>query len=46
MPERRLKESEYSAGPDDSIADLATFPSIRNRDRPGIDRALYPSVRR
>ncbi|MGH7070866.1 MAG: glutathione binding-like protein [Acetobacteraceae bacterium] len=44
--ETRLKGSEYLAGPDYSIADIATFPWIRNPDRRGIDLALYPSVRR
>ncbi|HUA78437.1 MAG TPA: glutathione S-transferase N-terminal domain-containing protein [Acetobacteraceae bacterium] len=44
--EKRLSESEYLAGPDYSIADIATFPWVRNPDRRGIDLADYPSVRR
>jgi GSH-dependent disulfide-bond oxidoreductase len=44
--EKRLSESEYLAGPEYSIADIATFPWIRNPDRRGIDLADYPSVRR
>lgn len=44
--EKHLGESEYLAGPDYSIADIATFPWLRNPDRRGIDLADYPAVRR
>ena len=44
--EKRLSESEFLAGPDYSIADIATFPWIRNPDRRGIDLADYPAIRR
>jgi GSH-dependent disulfide-bond oxidoreductase len=44
--EKRLSESEYLSGPDYSIADIATFPWIRNPDRRGIDLADYPAIRR
>ncbi len=43
---KRLSESEYLAGPDYSIADIATFPWIRNPQRRNIDLAQYPAVRR
>lgn len=44
--EKRLAESEYLAGPEYSIADIATFPWVRNPDRRGIDLAHYPAVKR
>ncbi len=44
--EKRLAASEYLAGPEYSIADIATFPWIRNPDRRGIDLAAYPAVKR
>jgi len=44
--EKRLSESAYLAGPDYSIADICTFPWVRNPDRRGIDLAAYPSVQR
>ncbi|RVT97858.1 glutathione S-transferase family protein [Rhodovarius crocodyli] len=44
--EKRLSESPYLAGPDYSIADIATFPWIRNPGRRGIDLAAYPAVQR
>ena len=44
--EKRLGESEYLAGPDYSVADIATFPWVRNPDRRGIDLADYPAVKR
>ncbi|HTW28674.1 MAG TPA: glutathione binding-like protein [Acetobacteraceae bacterium] len=44
--DKRLAKSEYLAGPDYSIADIATFPWVRNPDRRGIDLAEYPHVRR
>ena len=44
--DQRLAESEYLAGADYSIADIATFPWVRNPARRGIDLADYPHVRR
>ena len=44
--DQRLGESEYLAGADYSIADIATFPWVRNPARRGIDLADYPHVRR
>jgi GST-like protein len=44
--EKRLKESAYLAGDEYSIADIATFPWIRNPDRRGIDLSEYPGVKR
>ncbi|MEH6632787.1 MAG: glutathione S-transferase N-terminal domain-containing protein [Halopseudomonas aestusnigri] len=44
--DRRLAESKYLAGDDYTIADMATFPWIRNPDRKGVDMANYPNVNR
>jgi GST-like protein len=44
--EKRLSESPWLAGEEYSIADIATFPWIRNPDRRGIDLAQYPAVAR
>ncbi len=44
--DKRLQESEFLAGPDYGIADIATFPWIRNPDRRGINLADYPAVQR
>jgi GST-like protein len=44
--EKRLSESPYLAGDEYSIADIATFPWIRNPDRRDIDLAEYPAVQR
>ncbi len=44
--ERRLAESTYLAGDDYTIADMATFPWIRNPDRKGVDMVDYPNVNR
>ena len=44
--EKRLSDSAYLAGGDYSIADIATFPWIRNPDRRGIDLAEFPAVKR
>jgi GST-like protein len=44
--DKRLSESEYLAGRDYSMADIITFPWIRNPDRRGIDLADYPHVKR
>jgi GST-like protein len=43
--EKRLAEAEYLAG-DYSIADIATFPWVRNPERRGIDLADFPAVKR
>ena len=44
--DKRLDESTFLAGPEYSIADIATFPWVRNPDRRGINLADYPSVKR
>ncbi|MGG5807811.1 glutathione binding-like protein [Falsiroseomonas sp. CW058] len=44
--EKRLSGSEYLAGDEYSIADIATFPWIRLPERRGIDLAHYPAVQR
>lgn len=44
--DKRLAESAYLAGPDYSIADIATFPWIRNAERRKIDLGQYPNVAR
>lgn len=44
--EKRLAASEYLAGPDYSIADIATYPWVRNPDRRDIDLSAYPAVKR
>lgn len=46
--DRRLAESAYLAGPDYSIADIATFPWTmpRQQEMHRIDIDLYPNVRR
>jgi GST-like protein len=44
--DKRLSEVEYLAGRDYSMADIITFPWIRNPDRRGIDLADYPHVKR
>ena len=44
--DKRLSEAEYLAGRDYSMADIITFPWIRNPDRRGIDLADYPNVQR
>jgi GSH-dependent disulfide-bond oxidoreductase len=44
--EKRLSASPYLAGEEYSIADIATFPWVRNPDRRGIDLAEYPAVQR
>jgi len=38
--------SAFLAGPDYSIADICTFPWIRNAERRGIDLAHYPHLQR
>ena len=42
--EKRLSEAPFLAGAEYSIADIATFPWIRNPDRRGIDLAEFPAV--
>jgi GST-like protein len=44
--EKRLSESPYLAGEAYTIADIATFPWVRNPDRRGIDLAHFPAVKR
>jgi GST-like protein len=44
--DKRLAESPYLAGADYSIADIATFPWIRNSERRGIDLTQFPAVQR
>ncbi|CAH0267987.1 glutathione binding-like protein [Roseomonas sp. CECT 9278] len=44
--DKRLADSAYLAGPDYSIADIATFPWIRNPERRGVDLGQYPNVAR
>lgn len=44
--EKRLAESEFLAGPDYTIADIATFPWVRNPERRGVDLVQFPSVQR
>ena len=44
--QKRLEASSYLAGDQYSIADIATFPWVRNPDRRGIDLSDYPAVAR
>jgi GST-like protein len=44
--DKRLAESPYLAGDAYSIADIATFPWIRNPDRRNVDLGQYPNVLR
>ncbi len=44
--EKRLSEADYLAGPEYSMADIITFPWIRNPDRRNIDLSEYPHVER
>ncbi len=44
--ETRLAASKYLASEEYSIADIATFPWVRDPDRRGIDLADYPAVLR
>jgi len=44
--DKRLSESAFLAGPDYSIADIATFPWVRNPDRRDITLSDYPAVAR
>jgi len=42
----RLEESPYLAGDEYTMADIITFPWIRNPDRRGVDLNDYPGVKR
>ena len=44
--DKRLQQAAYLAGPDYSIADIATFPWIHGAERRGIELADYPAVQR
>jgi GSH-dependent disulfide-bond oxidoreductase len=44
--DHRLEECPYLAGEEYSIADIATFPWVREPERRGIDFADYPAVGR
>jgi GST-like protein len=44
--DKRLSDSAYLAGADYSIADIATFPWIRNAERRNVDLGQYPNVLR
>ncbi len=44
--DKRLGEAAYLAGKDYTIADICTFPWIRNPDRRGINLDDYPNVKR
>jgi GST-like protein len=44
--DKRLTESEYLAGDDYSIADIATFPWLRYPDRRGLSYDMFPGIKR
>ena len=44
--DKRLAEVTWLAGDEYSMADIITFPWIRNPERRGIDLANYPNVKR
>jgi len=44
--DKRLSQSAYLAGDAYSMADIATFPWIRNPERRNIDLAEFPALRR
>jgi GST-like protein len=44
--DRRLGESEYLAGDDYTIADIATFPWLRSHERQGQDLNNFPGLKR
>ena len=44
--DRRLAEAEYLAGDGFTIADIATFPWVRNPERRDIDFAEFPNMAR
>ena len=43
--DRRLGESEWLAGPDYTIADMATFPWLRSYENQGQDLNDYPKLK-
>ncbi len=43
--DRRLGESEWLAGPDYTIADMATFPWLRSHENQGQDLNDYPKLK-
>ena len=44
--DKSLSEAAYLAGDEYSIADIATFPWVRNPERRNIDLSAYPNVKR
>ncbi len=44
--DKRLSDAEWLAGAEYSLADIITFPWIRNPDRRNIDLTAYPHVKR
>ena len=44
--EKRLSQTAFLAGADYSIADIATFPWVRNPEQRGINLEDFPAVRR
>jgi GST-like protein len=44
--DKRLGGVEYLAGGEYSLADIITFPWIRNPDRRNVDLSIYPNVKR
>lgn len=44
--DKRLAEAPFLAGADYSIADIATFPWVRNPERRNVDLGQYPNVKR
>jgi len=44
--EQRLKTSEYVAGSDYTIADIAAFPWLRNVQLLGVDLGKYPTLKK
>jgi GST-like protein len=44
--DKRLSEVTWLAGDEYSMADIITFPWIRNPERRNIDLATYPNVKR
>lgn len=44
--EKRLHEATYLAGDEYSVADICTFPWVRNPDRRGINLDQFPAIRR
>jgi GST-like protein len=44
--EKKLKDSEWLAGDEDTIADMATMPWMRAPERQGVDIEQYPALKR